>query len=194
ALQIAEQSADDFTLSLARLTRGLVLIHWDGAERELGFQLLAQAREVALQERFTWTALPIIDTQTAKEKARVGDIDGAIDMTREIIKDQFDTGEMMWRGPSTTVFVESLLRRGGRADLRDAHAAVDRLAAVPTDPGFVLHELPLLRLRALLALASGDEVGHREFAKRYRTRATACGFEGHMKMAEAMCLEVVTSA
>jgi hypothetical protein len=32
---------------------------------------------------------------------------------------------------------------------------------VPTDPGFVLHDLPLLRIHALLAHAYGDEAAYR---------------------------------
>ena len=43
---------------------------------------------------------------------------------------------------------------------------MDRLTAVPTDPGFVLHELPLLRMRALVARAEGDEAAYRHFAGR----------------------------
>jgi class 3 adenylate cyclase len=69
-LQIAEQFADDFNLALARLTRGLVLVHRDGADREAGFELLAAARETAVQERCPALVLPLVDTQTAKEKAR----------------------------------------------------------------------------------------------------------------------------
>jgi adenylate cyclase len=82
--------------------------------------------------------------------------------------------------------VESLLRRGADADLQEAHAAVDRLAAVPTDHRFVLHEIWLQRLRALLARAHGDEAAYREYRDRYRAMATSLGFEGHMKWAEAM--------
>jgi adenylate cyclase len=79
-----------------------------------------------------------------------------------------------------------LSHRRAEGNLEEARAAIDRLAAVPTDPGFVLHELPLLRLRALLSRARGDEAGYREFADRYRAKATACGFEGHMAMANSM--------
>jgi adenylate cyclase len=82
--------------------------------------------------------------------------------------------------------VEALLRRGADGDLQAAQAEVDRLAAVPTDPGFVLHEIWLLRLRALLARARGDEAGYREFRDRYHAKATECGFEGHIAVAEAM--------
>jgi hypothetical protein len=42
------------------------------------------------------------------------------------------------------------VQRGGDADLREAGAAIERLAGVPTDPGFVLHDITLLRLHALL--------------------------------------------
>jgi adenylate cyclase len=85
---------------------------------------------------------------------------------------------MIWRGPAITVLVESLLQRGADGDLKSAQAAIDRLAAVPTDPGFLLHELPLLRLRALAAKARGDDVTHRELMEQYRTDAAAAGFEG----------------
>jgi adenylate cyclase len=60
------------------------------------------------------------------------------------------------------------------------------LTAAPTDPGFVLHELPLLRLRALLARAHGDETGYRDSRDCYRKMATSLGFQGHIAMAEAM--------
>ena len=163
ALRIAEQSGDDFTLALARITRGLVLVHRDDSERGVGFELLAKAREMALQERFSMTAVPIVDIEIAREKARTGDLDSAVEIALALIHDQFDTGEMNFRGPATTVLVESLLARGTDADVREAQAAIDRLAAVPTDAGFVLHELPLLRLRALLARAHADEVTYPGF-------------------------------
>jgi adenylate cyclase len=63
---------------------------------------------------------------------------------------------------------------------------VDRLAAVPTEPGFVVNDIWLLRLRALVAKAHGDDTGYREFGDRYRDMAKTLGFEGHMKWAEAM--------
>ena len=132
------------------------------------------------------TAVPIVDTQFAREKARTGDLDGAVEIALAVIHDQLDNGEMISRGPATTVLVEALLRRGADGDLHDAQAAIDTLAAVPTEPGFVLHELPLLRLRALLALAHGDEVTARDFIDRYRTMAASCGFEGHLAVANAM--------
>ena len=49
-----------------------------------------------------------------------------------------------------------------------------------------MHELPLLRMRALLAQAQGYNDAYRDYRDRYRTMATDLGFEGHMKWAEAM--------
>ena len=62
----------------------------------------------------------------------------------------------------------------------------DRLAAVPTHPGFVLHAIALLRLRALLTRVRSDNVAYRDLVSRYRAMAESLGFEGHIAWAEAM--------
>lgn len=54
------------------------------------------------------------------------------------------------------------MRRAETDDLTEVGAAIDRLSAVSADPGFVLHEFPLLRLRALLARAHRDDTGYRK--------------------------------
>jgi hypothetical protein len=82
--------------------------------------------------------------------------------------------------------VETLLERGARDDVEEAEAAIERLAAAPTDEGLVVRDIWLLRMRALLARAHGDETAYRDYRDRYRAMATSLGFEGHMKWAEAM--------
>ncbi|HXO11511.1 MAG TPA: hypothetical protein VN871_04015, partial [Mycobacterium sp.] len=62
----------------------------------------------------------------------------------------------------------------------------ERLATVPVEPGFVLYDITLLRLRALLAGARGDDAGYRDLTDRYRAMATSLGFEGHIAMASTM--------
>ncbi|HWS92067.1 MAG TPA: cyclase, partial [Mycobacterium sp.] len=108
------------------------------------------------------------------------------ELARTVVDDLFDSGGCIWSPLATTVLVEALLQRGGNADLRDAQVAIDRLAAMPTDPGFVLNEVWLLRLRALLARALGDEMAYRDFRDRYRAMSTSLGFEGQMAWAAAM--------
>ena len=41
--------------------------------------------------------VPMIDIELAKEKARTGDCEGAIEMARAIVEDEFVTGEMIFR-------------------------------------------------------------------------------------------------
>jgi adenylate cyclase len=185
-LALTEQSGDDFALDGARTARGVTLVHRGGAERAAGFDLLAQAREAALQERFTKLMVPIVDLHVAREKTSLGDLDSAIGLSRAVVDELFDSGGSVWSALATAVLVESLLRRGGDGDLADAQAAINRLAGVPTDPGFVLNEVWLLRLRALLARAHGDETGYRDYWDRYRAMARSLGFEGHIAWAEAM--------
>jgi adenylate cyclase len=80
-----------------------------------------------------------------------------------------------------TLIARRLLAIGEHQPYRRA-----QLAALPTDPGFVPHGISLLRLRALVARAGGDETAYRDYRDRYRGLATSLGFEGHIKWAAAM--------
>jgi hypothetical protein len=82
--------------------------------------------------------------------------------------------------------METLLGRGAAGDVVEAEAAIERLAAAPTDEGLVIREIWLLRLRALLARAHGDAAAYPQFRDRYRDMARTLGFEGHIAWAEAM--------
>jgi adenylate cyclase len=107
-------------------------------------------------------------------------------LARTVVDDLFASGGCIWNALATTVLVEALLQRGGEGDPAEAQDAIDHLAAIPTNPGFVLNEITLLRLRALLARARGDEASYRDYRDRYRAMATSLAFEGHIAMAEAM--------
>ena len=86
----------------------------------------------------------------------------------------------------TGVLVETLLERGAEGDLAEAQEAIDRLANLPADEGSAMRDITLLRLRALLARARGDDVAYRDLVNRYRAMAESLGFEGHIAWAEAM--------
>jgi adenylate cyclase len=185
-LAFAEQSGDDLALDLARGVHGLALAYQDGPARERGFELLAKVRERCANNRFALTNLPLIDVHIARERARTGDIGGAIELARTVVDDLFNSGRCFWTALATSVLAEALLQRGGDGDLDEAESVIARLAAVPIDPGFVVHEITLLRLRTLLAHARADEAAYRDTRDRYRAMATSLGFEGHMKWADAM--------
>ncbi|HTZ15594.1 MAG TPA: adenylate/guanylate cyclase domain-containing protein [Mycobacterium sp.] len=177
ALRIAEGSSDDFVLFMGLLSRGLVLVTRDRALRDEGLDLFTKTRDAALAERFSLSSLIIVDPEFALEKARIGDLDGALDMVRAVVGGAYESGDMIWRGRATEVLVQLLAKRGSVDDQSEAQAAIDQLAAVPTDPGFVLHELPLLRSRALLAHVRGDESSYRNFLEQHRAKAAAAGFD-----------------
>jgi adenylate cyclase len=185
-LEIAQRSANNTAVAYALLNRATTLIHNDSEDTAAGLEFLAQAREMIVNEQLIVTLRRMSDIEVARERARSEDLDGAIDLATTILVEQFDTGEMIFRGPATTVLVEALLSRGSAADIKDAQCAIDRLAAVPTEPGFVLHELPVQRLRALLARAHGDEPGYQQFLQRFRAKAAEADFEGYLAQAEAM--------
>jgi adenylate cyclase len=186
-LDVVEQHGDNFGLNVARIARAVVLARQDGPECAQAFELFAMVREEIVNDRFGWMVLPIIDTHIAAEKARTGDLDGAVVLVRSVLEDLYGGGGSIFCMPATTVLVQALLARGTDSDLHETRDAIDRLAmASPTDPGMALIEVTRLRLEALLAQAQGDEAGYREFRDRYRKMASDLGFEGHVAWAEAM--------
>ncbi|MGB9250211.1 MAG: adenylate/guanylate cyclase domain-containing protein [Mycobacterium sp.] len=189
ALGIAERSATGLAVAAARLTLGVALVHRPtAAERDRGHKLLAEVSDVFLrQDGYNLAELPALDMYLARERARGGDRDDAISLMRAQTDPLFREGHLlMWGVPATGVLVETLLDRGADADVAEADAAIERLAAAPADDGLAIREVTLLRLRALLARARGDEAAYRDDRDRYRDMATSLGFEGHIPWAQGM--------
>jgi hypothetical protein len=187
ALHKAERSGDDLALGLVRVTLGVALVHRDAAaERDRGQKLLAEVSEVFVRQRQNLCELPLIDVYSAREMARHGDRDEAIPLTRAALDHLFPEAQLLpWGIPATGVLVETLLDRGTDDEVAEAEATIDRLARLPAD-GFVVRDILLLRLRALLARAHGDATAYAHFRDRYRDMAKTLGFEGHIAWAEAM--------
>jgi hypothetical protein len=87
--------------------------------------------------------------------------------------------------PALGVLVETLLERGAHADVAEAAATIERLAAAPADDGLALRDIWLLRLRALLARARGDDAAYRVLARQHLAMAESLGLEGHIAWASA---------
>jgi adenylate cyclase len=186
AVQIAEEGGDDVVLEVARIAQGMVLSRRaTAAERDVALELLRRARDTQVRRRNLLTAT-MADVRIVELTAEAGEVQGAIESARSVVDQLFENGEKYMRGVATGALVESLLRRGLDTDVQEAAAAIERLAAVPTDPGFVLNEIPLLRMRALMARGRADDTAYRDYRDRYRDMATSLGFEGHMAWAEAM--------
>ena len=192
ALQVAERSSDDVVVGFIRAALGIALVHRDqAAERDRGQQLGAEVSEVFVNQGHNLCDLPIVQIYLARERARAADRDDAIGRMRAAGDHLFRDGRLLlWGVAATGVLVETLLDRradgGPEADLAEAEAAIERLAQAPADEGLVVREIWLLRLRALLARAHGDDARYREYRDRYHDMGKTLGFQGHIDWAEAM--------
>jgi class 3 adenylate cyclase len=188
ALRTAERSGDDHAVPLARLTLGLALVHRPrAAERGRGQQLLVEVSDVFLRRGHNLGELLIVNMYLARERARRGDRDDAIPLMRAAVDHLFREGQLLgWGIPVTGVLAETLLDRGADGDVAEAQAAIERFLAAPADEGLVIRDVWLLRLRALLARARGDDAAYAHFRDRYRHTARTLGYEGHIAWAEEM--------
>ena len=163
ALEVAERSGDDHAWTLTRMTLGLALVHRPtDAERDHGHKFLAEVSEEFVRRESLLCHLPIINVYLARETARRGDRDDAIPLMRAAVDHLARQGQLLgWGVPATGVLVETLLDRGADGDVAEAEAAIERLATAPAEEGLVIRDIWLLRLRALLARAHGDEAAYR---------------------------------
>jgi class 3 adenylate cyclase len=184
AVQAAE-SSNDLTLSLAEYTLAVTLLSRNAAaDRHRGLELMVQFREF-IRDRAPFL-VPVADLWAAREAARRGDRDPAIALMRQAVGELHQAGRLGYGVWGTGVLVETLLERDAQADVTEAQEAIDRLANLRADHDSAVREITLLRLRALLSRARGDDVANRDLVSRYRAMATSLGFEGHIDWAEAV--------
>ncbi|WNG91805.1 AAA family ATPase [Mycobacterium sp. ITM-2016-00318] len=183
----ADRFGEQIPVDMARTARGITLVHRGGPDLDIGFRLLQESHDAGRRGLYSIPGnLPVVDIHLARERARRGDCDGAIELVRGVLESYRRRGEFLWLAVTTATLVEALLRRGRHADVSEARAAISELAAVPTEPGCVLNQIWLLRLHALLAQTEGDEQGYREYRDRYHKMANDLGFEGHIAWSAGM--------
>ena len=190
ALRIAERSGDDMALVLARAALGVALVHrHTDAERSSGQTLLTEVSESFRRRGHNLSELPFVNVCLAREKSRRGTYPEATPRAFAAIDHPDPEGGLLgwaYAVPAMGLLVETLLDRGAAADVVEAEATIERLAAATSDEGLVIRDIWLLRLRALLAQARGDQAAYREYRDRYRAMAESLGFKGHIAWAEAM--------
>ena len=188
AVQTAQRASSDRALGLAAYTLAVGLLNRDAAaDRHRGLELMMQTRDIWLRKRALFL-IPVTDLWAAREKARRGDRDAAIEVMRQAVDELRQAGNLFYGVWGTGVLVQTLLERGAEGDLAEAQEEFDRLANVRADQDSAMLEITLLRLRALMARARGDDddVAYRELVGHYRAMAESLGFEGHIAWAEAM--------
>ena len=184
-LQTAERSADDLAVGLALYCKANALRKHNAAEQERTLDLLAQLRERSVDGRFYPWLVPVVDVCVAE--VRMTREDGrAVPPPRASVDELFANGSLTYAIWGTNVLVEILLNSGTASDVQEAEAAIDRISAERVLEGSAFRDLILLRMRALLARARGDETGLRDLASRYRDLAISLGFVEHIAIADEM--------
>ncbi len=181
----AAGSTHDVALFLAEYVLGVALLSRDSsADRRRGLELMVQAREF-VRERAPFL-VPVVELWIARDRAGRGDCDDAIAVMRQAVDEMHQAGRLAFGVWGTGVLVETLLERGAEGDLAEAQEAIDQLAHLRPDQDSAARAITMLRLRASLARARGDDVAYRDLMGRYRAMAKSLGFEGHIAWAEAM--------
>jgi hypothetical protein len=185
AVQAAQGTSSDVALRLAEYTLGVALLdRGAAADRPRALDLIVGFREF-VRERAPFL-VPVAELWVGRERARGGDRDAAIAVLRRAVDELYQAGRRFYGVFGIGVLVETLLDRGDDGQLAEAEEAIDRLANLSADENSAMLEITLLRLRALLARAQGDDVAFRDLAGRYQAMAESLGFEGHIAWAAAM--------
>ena len=143
------------------------------ADRPRGVDLMVQFREF-VRERAPFL-IPITELWVAWERARRGDRDAAIPVMRQALDELHQAGRLAYGVWGTGVLVQTLLERCTEGDLAEAQEAIDRFANLRADQDSAMLDVTLLRLRAQLARARGDDSAYRDLVTRYRTMAQSLG-------------------
>ena len=158
AVRTAQKASSDRAMGLATYTLAVGLLNRDGAaDNQRGLECMMRARDIWLRKRALFL-IPVTDVWAARETARRGDRDTAIREMRQAVDELRQAGNLFYGLWATGLLVETLLERGTQGDLAEAQEEFDRLANLRADQDSSMLEITLLRLRALLAQARGDDV------------------------------------
>jgi adenylate cyclase len=186
ALRIAKTSGNDYAVVMITwVLASILLLRGTARDPQRGLEFLTHVRDSSVRQGFLGSELALMDVYFGLEQARNGDPDGGIGVVRASVEDLIAQGQVGYYIPAVAFLAEALIDRGTDKDVAEAEAMIARLEAASAE-GSVVRDIWVLRLRALLARASGEEAGYRELRDRYREMATSHGFEGHMQWAEAM--------
>jgi adenylate cyclase len=184
-LSDAEHTGEDVSFGLAKSNVAFVLLHLGGDSDDYPLGLLAEIRDLAIRNRYSRTAIPMVDTYVAKSHAQHGELDRAVALLRAVVDEEIEAGGVIFIPMAAGALVDSLLQRASDADRAEVQSVIDRVEAVEVDPGLVLYDIWVLRMRAQLAWANSD-ANYTDYRDRYRKMANDLGFEGHAAWAEAM--------
>ena len=185
-LRIAEESAEDISVVLLRMTMAIALMESEGPDTDRGYEMAAELCETCIRERFAMNIVAPLQLYAARRLTAQGDYSGAVSLGRQALNEMFGTSNYYNSDSGTNTLVEALIARGSESDLDEAAAAIDRLAAAVPGQLWAVRDAYVLRLRALLCQVRGDDETYRDYRDRYRALAADHGYEGHMAWAAEM--------
>ena len=127
----------------------------------------------------------IADIQLARHQGELGDFDTAIAQMDHFLDELFHSGSDAVAGSRHHGARRSAPEPQAAGDMEAARAAIDRLAAVPTEPGT---RCTMSRCCVCEPWSRGPtgRGRYRRFTARYRAMAESCEFEGHRAIASSM--------
>jgi adenylate cyclase len=184
AMQMAERTSEDIAVSMIRMTMGWALI--EGGSPSSGYEILAELYKAFIDERYIMNAVDALQAYAAKRALGDGDVDGAVEQARRAVDTLFSTKNFNTCDVATDVYVVALLARATGRDFAEAESAIERLERLRCGRRWAARDVYVVRLRALLAKARGDDDAYRDYRDRYRALANEHGYEGHMQWAAEM--------
>ena len=188
-LERAQRYGDDVALVIALFLRGLILAQQDSPHRaDEACTCSARSREAAGEQSVTGL-LPSIRPRFATRqgphaRSRRGDSAASCAPTANCSAGTNAVLRMLQR---PLIWWSHCCVAERTPTCRRPQAAIERLAAAPTDPGFGPEaKSGCCGCARCWRAAHGDDAAYRDYRDRYRAMATSLGFEGHMKWAEAM--------
>ena len=150
-----------------------------------GLEMAVRAQDTWLRERFS-SLVPVTELSVARERARRGDRDAAITVMRKPVDELHQAGRLGYAVLAPAFWWRRCWSVAPRATWPKPKRRSTGWRTCGPIKVRALRKITLLRLRALLTRARGDDAAYRELVGRYRAMAQSLGFEGHIATAEAM--------
>jgi len=161
ALADAEEFGDNFGIVCGLWSYALMLMRLNPEASENAEALLRRALAIISKyNTATITAAPI-KADVAYIMARAGDLDGAIDLIRDELGQQFEDSNFTFAGATATALVQLLAARATADDIEEANMLTDALEALAEQTQLAALENCVLLSRCVLARQSADDDAYR---------------------------------
>ncbi len=157
-LRRAESFGDLCGINIAEWTYGTVLLHARHRDSAEAIEVLTRARDRMRRHQLGRFALPAITADLAREAARRGRREEALDELREVVSSHLASGTWFFVGYPAEALIELLLEQASDGNRAEVRRILD--AWRPHGPDTAVLDLWWHRCRALLAEAEGSPAAY----------------------------------